>query len=173
MADHPIHGHLLDLERDIDILFLGDLRVRRRKRILRRLERDGLQVETIGSYSDPTYWGEGGTHILKRAKISLNLPRRLGLMAESRWPVTMSTGALLLSEPVYLPDPYVPGTHYVEARVDEMAAAARLYLEDEEARRRITDEAHRFMTQELTLKRSFADLLALAQRVADRGQTAR
>ena len=91
-------------------------------------------------------------------------------MAEGpRWPGTMSSGALLLSEPVYLPDPYVPGKHYVEAPVDEMAATARRYLEDEEARLRITDNAYRFMTEELTLKRSFARLLALAaQRVAER-----
>jgi len=163
---HPTHGELLDLERDIDVLFLGDLRVRRRKRILRRLESDGLPVRAIGSYSDPTYWGQGRTEILNRAKIVLNLPRHSGLMAESRWPVTMSTGGLLLSEPVYLPDPYVPGKHYVEAPVEEMAATARRYLEDEDARRRITDEAHRFMTEELTLKRSFADMLALAARRA-------
>jgi len=161
---HPVHGHLLDLERDIDVLFLGDLRVRRRKRILRRLERDGLPVRAIGSYADPTYWGEGRTQILNRAKIVLNLPRHPGLLAESRWPVTMSTGGLLLSEPVYLPGPYEPGRHYVEAEIDQMAETARRYLNDEEARLRITDEAHRFVTQELTLERSFADLLELAAR---------
>lgn len=171
---HPIFGDRLDLERDIDVLFLGDLRLRRRKRMLRRLERDGLHVETIGSYSDPKYWGEGRTHVLNRAKISLNLPRHPGLMAEGpRWPSTMATGALLLSEPVYLPEPYVPGKHYVEAPVDQMAETARRYLEDEEARRRITDEAYRFMTEEHTLKRSFARLLALAaQRIASASQTA-
>ena len=45
-----------------------------------------------------------------------------------------------------------------------MAETARRYLNDEEARLRITDEAHRFVTQELTLERSFADLLELAAR---------
>ena len=139
---HPTHGHLLDLERDIDVLFLGDLRVRRRKRIFRQLEREGLPVRTIGSYSDGTYWGDARTQIHNRAKIVLNVPRHSGLMAESRWPVAMSTGPLLLSEPVYLPEPYVPGLHYVEAEVDEMTETARKYLADEEARLRITDEAH-------------------------------
>ena len=167
---HPTHGHLLDLERDIDVLFLGDLRVGRRKRIFRQLEREGLPVRTIGSYSDGTYWGDARTEIHNRAKIVLNVPRHPGLMAESRWPVAMSTGALLLSEPVYLPEPYVPGAHYVEAEVDEMTEAARPFLDDESARLRITTEAHRFMTSELTLERSFARLLALAaDRVAARG----
>ena len=167
---HPTHGHLLDRERDIDVLFLGDLRVGRRKRIFRRLEREGLPVRTIGSYSDGTYWGDARTEIHNRAKIVLNIPRHPGLMAESRWPVTMSTGALLLSEPVYLPEPYVPGRHYVEAEIDEMTEVARRYLGDESARLRIVTEAHRFMTQELTLERSFARLLALAaQRMTARG----
>lgn len=161
---HPVHGHRLELERDIDVLFLGDLRVGRRKRILRRLERDGLPVHAVGSYSDPKYWGEGRTELLNRSKILLNLPRHRGLLADLRLILGMATGALIVSEPVYLPEPYEPGRHYVEAEVDEMAETARLYLEDDDARERITNEAHRFVTEELTLKRSFADLLILAAR---------
>jgi hypothetical protein len=42
------HGRDLGLERDIDVLFLGSLDVPRRKRILRRLERDGVAVEAVG-----------------------------------------------------------------------------------------------------------------------------
>ncbi len=164
---HPVHGHRLDLERDIDVLFLGDLRVGRRKRILRRLERDGLPVQAVGSYSDPKYWGEGRTQVLNRAKILLNLPRHSGLLADLRLILGMATGTLILSEPVYLPEPYVPGRHYIEAEIDEMADTARRYLADDEARLRITDAAHAFVTQELTLERSFADMLALAaQRVS-------
>lgn len=161
---HPVHGRRLDLARDIDVLFLGDLRVGRRKRILRRLVRDGLPVQAVGSYSDPKYWGEGRTELLNRSKVLLNLPRHSGLLADLRLILGMATGALVVSEPVYLPDPYVPGTHYVEAAVPEMADVARRYLVDEEARLRITDEAHRFVTEELTLERSFTTLLGLAAR---------
>lgn len=161
---HPVHGERLDLERDVDVLFLGDLRVGRRKRIFKRLQQDGLPVRAVGSYSDPTFWGEGRTQLLNRSKILLNLPRHRGLLADLRLIFGMATGALVLSEPVYLPEPYVPGKHYVEAEVAEMADTARRYLEDEEARLRITDEAHTFVTQELTLERSFADMLALAAR---------
>jgi len=164
---HPSHSRLLDLERDIDVLFLGDLRVRRRKQILRRLEREGLEVHAVGSYSDKQYWGEGRTQLLNRTKILLNLPRHSGLLADLRLILGMAAGALVISEPVYLPDPYVPGRHYVEAAIDEMANTARRYLDDEEARRRITDVGYTFVTQELTWKNSFSDLLALAaQRLA-------
>jgi len=144
------------------VLFLGDLRVRRRKQILRRLKRDGLHVHAAGSYSDRRYWGEGRTQLLNRAKILLNLPRHSGLLADLRLILGMATGALVISEPVYLPDPYLPGKHYVEAPTEEMAETSQLYLADEEARRRITDAGYTFVTEELTWKNSFADLLSLA-----------
>jgi len=159
---HPIHTRLLALERDIDVLFLGDLRVRRRKRILRRLRQHGLDVHTAGSYSDSRYWGEGRTELLNRSKILLNIPRHSGLLADLRLILGMAAGALVVSEPVYLPDPYVPGKHYVEATIDEMPDVVAQYLADEEARRRITDTAYAFVTEELTWKNSFADLMTLA-----------
>jgi hypothetical protein len=78
----------------------------------------------------------------------------------------MANGALVLSEPVYLPEPFVPGKHYVEAPVEEMAGAAGRILADDAGRERMTRVAHGFVTEELTLRRSFADLLELiAQRV--------
>jgi len=162
VAYHPVHGHLLDLERDIDVLFLGDLRVGRRKRIIRRLQRQGLPVVALGDYSDPRYWGDARTELLNRSKILLNIPRHPGLLADMRLILGMATGVLVVSEPVYLPDPFVPGVHYVEASLDDMTETAMRYLADEEERARITARAHTFVTEELTLKQSFADLLQLA-----------
>jgi hypothetical protein len=163
---HPVHGRLLDLERDIDVLFLGDLRVGRRKRILRRLEQDGLHVHAVGDYSDPRYWGDSRTELLNRTKILLNIPRHPGHPAAMRLLLGMATGALVISEPVYLPEPYEPGRHYVEAEIEEMAETAKRYLADDEARSQVTAEGYAFVTQDLTLKRQFADLLALlAERV--------
>src|SRR5206468_6596047 len=90
---HPVHGDRLELERDIDVLFLGDLRVRRRRQILHRLRRDGLDVHAVGNYSDPRYWGESRTKLLNRARILLNLPRHPGLLADMRLILGMATGA--------------------------------------------------------------------------------
>jgi glycosyltransferase involved in cell wall biosynthesis len=162
VAYHPVHGHLLNLERDIDVLFLGDLRVGRRKRIIRRLQRQGLPVTALGDYSDPRYWGDARTELLNRSKVLLNIPRHPGLLADMRLILGMSTGVLVVSEPVYLPDPFVPGTHYVEASLDEMAETTMRWLEDDDARAQMTARAHAFVTEELTLKQSFADLLKLA-----------
>jgi hypothetical protein len=161
-AYHPSYGHLMALERDIDVLFLGEYRVRRRRRILRRLKDEGLDVVVLGSQS-PTkgYWGERRTELLNRTKILLHLPRYPGHLSD-RHHMGMATGALVVSEPVYLPDPLRPGVHYVECSVAEMADTVRRYLADAEARQRITNAAHRFLTQELTLERTYARLMELA-----------
>ena len=68
----------------------------------------------------------------------------------------------MISEPVYLDDPFEPGKRDLEGEIDESADTARRYLADDEARRRITETARTFVTEELTPKRSFADLLELA-----------
>ncbi len=159
---HPSYGRLLDLERDIDVIFLGDFRLPRRRRILRRLEREGVDVLTLGDYANPALWGEGRVELMNRATIALNIPRLEGHLPDVRLIVAMANGALVVSEPLYLPEPYVPGVHYVDAPVERLAETIRDCLADESARRRITEEAHRFVTTELTLERSFAQLLTLA-----------
>jgi glycosyl transferase family 1 len=155
------HGRDLGLERDIDVLFLGSLDVPRRKRILRRLERDGVAVEAVGSWHDPTFWGENRTRLLNRVKVLLNLPRHPGLLSGVRMLLGMANKALVVAEPVYRPSPYRPGVHYVSASLDEMPEAIGRYLADEESRRRITDVAYRFVTEELTMERSAEAILRL------------
>ena len=159
---HPSFGRLLDLERDIAVVFLGDFRLPRRRRILRRLEREGVDVLKLGDYANPALWGEGRVELMNRVTIALNIPRLEGHLPDVRLVVAMANGALVVSEPLYLPAPYVPGVHYVEAPVERLAETIRDYLADDAARRRITEEAHRFVTTELTLERSFARLLTLA-----------
>jgi hypothetical protein len=82
----------------------------------------------------------------------------------------MANGALVVSEPMYLPAPYVPGEHYVETTSGEMPETIRRYLANDEDRARITSSAYRFMTEGLTLEGSFVQLLRLAeQRSRDSG----
>ncbi|HEU0304016.1 MAG TPA: glycosyltransferase [Gaiellaceae bacterium] len=160
---HIDDGRLLGLERDIDVLFLGDYRIRRRRRILADLRREGIDVLVEGSHS-PTrgYWGEARTELLNRTKILLNLPRLQGHLPDIRLIVGMANGALVVSEPLHLPAPFVPGAHYVESPAAELPATVRRYLSDDEARERISHAAHELVTQGLTLEESFARLLDLA-----------
>jgi hypothetical protein len=155
-------GRDLGLERDIDVLFLGDLRVRRRKRIVRRLRREGISVLALGGWGDRRYWGEERTELLNRVKIMLNIPRHPGLLSGARMLLGMANKALVVAEPVYFPEPYVPGRHYVNAPLEEMVGAVRAYLEDEQARREIIETAYDFARQQLTIERSLARILRLA-----------
>jgi hypothetical protein len=158
LGHHPAFGETLDRERDIDVLFLGDFRLRRRRRILSRLRRDGIDVLTLGDYADPRLWGENRTELMNRTTIAL----LEGHLPDMRFVVAMGTGALLVSETVYLPDPYVPGRHFVESSSDELADTIRWYLANADARRAITEEAHRLVTTEHTLEASYKSLLDLA-----------
>jgi hypothetical protein len=163
----PDHGRDLGLERDIDVLFIGELGIRRRKRAFRRLARDGLRIETVGDWTDPSCWGEERTRLLNRVKILLNIPRHPGILSGARMLLGMANKALVVAEPVYLPDPYVPGRHYLSAPLDELSDLVGEALADEPGRLRVTEAAHRFVTEELTVERSLTTVLALvAERLA-------
>jgi hypothetical protein len=159
---HPSYGRLLGRERDIGVIFLGDFRLPRRRRILRRLEHEGVEIVKLGDYSNAELWGEGRVELMNRVQIALNIPRLEGHLPDVRFVVAMANGALLVSEPLYLPEPYRPGVHYVEAPAEQLAETIHAYLADDDARQRIADAAHGFVTEELTLERSFSRLLELA-----------
>jgi hypothetical protein len=157
----PSHGHDLSLPRDIDVLFLGDLNIPRRRRIITRLRRRGVNLLAMGSWSDPAYWGENRTRLLNRAKIFLNLQRYAGDLAGLHLILGMANKALVISEPIYHPAPYVPGQHYISATIEEMPQVIRYYLTHDAERECVVNEGYRFVTQELTMARSVSRILGL------------
>lgn len=161
LGHHPLHGQDLGLPRDIDVLFLGDLRVGHHKRGLRYLRRRGVDVAAIGSWSDGRYWGARRTQILNRAKIFLNIQRNAGELSGFRFILGMANKALVISEPTYRPAPYLAGRHYVSATLEEMPDAIHHYLTRPEERQSIVDEAHRFITQEQTLAAAAEKIVGL------------
>jgi hypothetical protein len=157
---HPALGRDLGLERDIDVMFLGATDVPRRRHVLRRLRREGIDVAQAGSWHDPQLWGDQRTRLLNRVRILLNLPRRPAESSKTRLMLGMANGALVVSEPMYDASPFRSGEHYVSADADELPEAIRRLLADGEARRRIAAAGHRFATTEVTLERSVERLLA-------------
>jgi len=156
----PGHGRRLGTPRDIDILFLGE-RSGRRRRIIEKLRKLGVNVTARGDWTDPSLWGEGRTALLNRVKVLLNIPRFPGEFASLRFIFGMANEALVVTEPVYDPFPFIAGRHFVSACVDEIPAMVLNYLQDEDLRRQITGQAYAFVTQELTLERSIERLLEL------------
>jgi hypothetical protein len=153
------YGRMLDLERDIDVLMLGAMNLSHRRRVVRHLRGAGVPVMTAGGYNDSALWGELRTELVNRVKIMLSVGRFPGTLVGVRFQIAMACGALVVSEPPYDPAPYVPGEHFVQSTIEDMPSVIERYLGDERERARITDTAHRFVTTELTMERSFSSLL--------------
>lgn len=154
-------GQDMELQRDINVLFLGALNIPRRKRNITHLRRRGVNILTMGSWSDPTCWGDNRTRLLNRTKIFLNILRFPGELSGLRLILGMANKALVISEPMYNPAPFVPGKHYINATIKEMPEIIRYYLTHEYERKRIVNEAYLFVTQELTMERSVSRILEL------------
>ena len=159
----PSYGHNMDLCRDIDVLFLGNLAIARRKRLVKRLLQLGINLETMGSWYDPTFWGENRTRLLNRTKIFLNFPRFPGDFSGSRLILGMANNALVISEPMYKPAPFIPGKHYISASIEEMPKFIDYYLSNKVKREQISMEGHQFIIHEVTMKSSVSHLLKLIE----------
>lgn len=163
---YPSYGRDLGLARDIDVLFLGDLRVPRRRRLLARLARRGLRVERAGSWFSGEAWGERRTRLLNRTRILLNLQRFPGELAGLRMLLGMANKALVVSEPIFMPGPYVEGTHWIASELERMPEVIAGCLADPRRCQAIVDAAFALVTQDLTLTRAAArivDLVAAAR----------
>jgi hypothetical protein len=170
LAEHGVHAdvvpigsgarHCVDLglERDIDVLFLGALEVPRRRRVVRRLRRAGLEVRAVGGWEKPEFWGDERAKLLNRTRILLNIGRFPGQMSGHRLVLGMGAGALVLSEPIHRPEPFVPGRHYVSATLEEIPAVAKRLLGDDEAREEIARCGRDLVCTELTMESSLSRL---------------
>lgn len=164
----PQMGRDLALTRDMDVLFLGSLDVPRRNRILKSLRHQGVNVTALGDWNNPAYWGESRTMLINRAKILLNLPRTAGEYSGIRILMGLANKALVVSEPIYRSDPYVPGKHFVMGGLEEIPGLISRYLDDEEARSPIVEEGHRAARETFTMERSLHRILEIA--AAQRGE---
>ena len=157
----PTDGAPIDGQRDIEALFLGALSVPRRRRIIKQLRRSGVPVQAKGSWDDKACWGEDRRRLMNRADAFLNIQRFAGEVSASRLILGMANKALVVSEPIYGPAPFVPGEHYVEAESREFPEVLSYYRTHRAERDRIVEQAHRLVTEELTMRRSISRLLSL------------
>jgi len=160
---HEGMGRLMNLERDIDVLFIGSLDDSRHRRALRFLKRKGIDVKALGSWKPGPTWGETRTQLINRAKIFLNIQRHPGQYSGYRMLLGMGNGAMVLSEPVHEPFPYEPGAHYVESTIHDMPETITRYLSDEPSRLAIAARGHGFATESLTIGRSMRQMISLME----------
>jgi hypothetical protein len=154
-----VHGRMPGCSRDIEVLFLGSMQVPRRRRLIRELRLEGVDVKTVGGWHSAESWGDNRTRLLNRTKVLLNLGRHPGEFSGLRMLLGMSSGALVISEPIDLPEPFIVGRHYIETPIERMPEVIHYYLEHPKEREQIIDEAYRFVVEELTMRSSVKQVL--------------
>jgi len=156
---HSIFGQLQGRKRDIDVLFLGRLNNERRRRVIDQLFDELRANGVVLTVIDRDYYTEGRTELLNRTKIMLNLLRVPWDFGPERCLMSMSCGALVVSEKIMKPEPYQPGVHFAQAETPKLASIICQYLENDNEREKITRSAYEFVTSELQLKKSVLQLL--------------
>jgi len=163
----------LGVERDIDVLWIGKKGSQRRSRILdqvfRELKLKGLNVHIADNEENPFIFGEERTRHLNRAKITLNITRTWYDDNFSRFTMACSNHSLVVSEPV-LPHcrEFKENVHYVSAKIEDLANTIVYYLEHEEERKQIVDNAYELMMDELKFEKSLRKMFAAAQHLTRR-----
>lgn len=142
------HAPRTEDERDIDVLWIGTRRTRRRSHLLDKvigeLETQGKRTYVVDGVSRPPVYGEERAVLLGRAKITLNLlPTWYDSALAYRWPLVAASRSLLVSEESLPHAPeYRPGEHYVASPVTTLVDTICHYLEHPEARAPIVERAY-------------------------------
>lgn len=155
----PAFGYpLFFLPRDIDVVFLGSTRDRRRKRIIARLEKQLSErrisfVIKDGSPQRGFAFGQERTILLNRTKIMLNIMRQPWDDPVFRLLLAAPTGAMVLSETLRAGStgPFQIGQHFAMADLETMVEAISYYLQHEDDRQYIADCAFHYVTHDLTM----------------------
>ena len=162
-AYSPAQGRDLGLKRDIPALFIGIVSDPRHRSAVRYLRKRGIEVAAHGDWKkEAGLWGGRRTEMINRAKTFLALQRNPRELSGVRMILGMANKALVISEPIHQPDPFVPGTHYVSAPLTEMADVIRYYNDNEDEARRIADAGHHLVTTELTFEKQMKQILDIA-----------
>ena len=111
----------LKLERDIDVLWMGRQRNRRRRRLLgqvrNHLAKRGVEMYVADNEENPFIFGQERIHFLNRAKVTLNLKTVwYDNVFSTRFHMAAGNRSLVVSES-FLPhcEAYKDGVHYVSA----------------------------------------------------------
>lgn len=152
----------LKLERDIDVLWMGTRGSFRRSHLLDRIRGElqprGVRMHVADNVENPFIFDAVRTEYLNRAKITLNLTRTWYDDNFSRFALAASNRSLIVSEPLlpHCPD-FEAGHHYVSAPISRLAENILYYLQHENERQRIVEQAYQLVTTKLhfgqTLKR--------------------
>lgn len=160
----------LGLQRDIDVLWMGKRGTRRRSLLLDRVRSElksyGIRIHVADGIENPYIFGEERTYYLNRSKITLNITRTWYDDNFSRMALAAPNRSLVVSEPV-LPhcSSFIAGTHYISAPHDSLSETIRHFLEHEEERLRVVENAYRLVTTGLVFRESIRSIMDAVDRL--------
>jgi hypothetical protein len=161
----PAWYKTLGLARDIDVLWMGSRRTRRRSLLLdhlrAELERRGLNIHIADGVENPLIYGRARTDILNRAKITLNLiPTRHDPAFIFRFHMAAGNRSLIISEPtLHHCECGEHDVHYIASPAHKLVETILFYLENDAERDRLVDNAFHLVTEHLTLANSVKRLM--------------
>lgn len=159
---HPIYGSDLNLPRDIQVVFLGNMDSERRQQFVPPLF-DELRKRDVNVVIKTRIYDEERTEFLNRTCILLNVLRAPQDYVGQRFLLGAANKALVISEPIPGEEPFRPGEHLVTCSLETMADTIGIYLANQQKRQQIVDAAYRFVTQELTIEKSVRRILDKAR----------
>jgi len=155
----------LKLERDIDVLWMGKRRTRRRSRLIDQIRDQlsslGYSMFIADNVENPFIFGEKRTRFLNRAKITLGLlPTWYDTAYTFRINLAAANRSLFVSEPVLPHSPaYLAGVHYVSTSVDKIVETIIHYLKHEDERQHIVENAYHLVTTKFTFGNSIKAIM--------------
>ncbi len=156
---HHTLGTDLGIMRDIDVLFLGRVKIRRRQALLEQVDEalstSGRRLHVV----EEKCFGQARTDLLNRAKLSLNLTNYPWEVPGIRFVMSMACGAVVVSEQLGESWPFRDGKHFASARSEELPQVILRLLDDDAERSRLRETGRAFVTQDLRLAESVAGLL--------------
>jgi hypothetical protein len=159
----------LELERDIDVLWMGKRRSKRRSDLLddirRGLERHGYTMWVADDLEKPLIYGAARTRLLNRSKITLNLLSNWHDNAlVYRFPMGAGNHSLVVSEPTLAHDDHLtPGVHYALSQSGCMLETLMDFLQDAPTRQPLVQAAYHLVTHQLAFRQSVRQLLNIIQ----------
>lgn len=142
-------GKDLGLERDVPVLWLGKPVSRRRRRLLARLRQElreqDVEMLVVDGVEHPYVFGEERTRLLNRTKILVNLLREKYDDNAMRYILAAHNRVLIVTEPTLQHTRFESGVHLVEAPPQRLATTICDYLQRDDERQRIVENAYQLV----------------------------
>jgi hypothetical protein len=147
--------------RDIVVAALGsgvDERRFRRGRLLADLERTLAAIGPLQRLDG--VWGAERDAILARTRVIVDIHRIPGNFTGLRFLTAIAAGAVLVTEPLDDPHPFVPGVDHIAVRIDDLPAAVAALVADEPKRLQIAASGQLRLVGDLSMRASLERVLA-------------